>query len=72
MLLNINSNKSANFRKMFYDKFCADWMFLPQENEHQMRVIQRKSKDHMIRLHYQVVFDPVTKDKQCYISSVKP
>lgn len=52
MLHNLNSNKSANFRKMFYDKFCADWMFLPRENEHHMRVMQRKSKDHMIQLHY--------------------
>lgn len=28
LLQNINSNKSSNYRKMFYDKFSSDWMFI--------------------------------------------
>jgi len=28
LLQNINSNKSANYRKMFYDKFSSEWMFI--------------------------------------------
>ena len=28
LLQNLNSTKSVNFKKMFYDRFCDEWMFL--------------------------------------------
>ena len=28
LLHNLNSTKSQNYKKMFYDRFCDEWMFL--------------------------------------------
>ena len=72
ILRNINSTKAANFRKMFYEKFCDEWMFLDMQVEHRMRLNLRRDKDYQIMLHYQVIYDPFTGDKQCFISSVEP
>lgn len=55
VLLNLNSTKSSNFRKMFYQTFCSEWMFLDRQVEHNLRVSLRRKKEHMITLHYQVI-----------------
>ena len=37
-----------------------------------MRISLRKKKDHIITLHYQVFFDPSSRQSECFVSSVEP
>ena len=57
---------------MFYETFCNEWMFLDKQVEHNLRVSLRRTKEHMITLNYQVIQDPVSKEKNCFVSSVEP
>lgn len=52
VLLNLTENKAANFRKMFFEKFCDEWMFLDLSVEHRMRINLKRNKEHQIILHY--------------------
>lgn len=52
VLLNLISPKSSNFRKLFFEVFCQEWMFLEKPVEHTLRISLRRGKDHMITVHY--------------------
>ena len=65
-LNNLISTKSANFRKMYYDKFCDNWMFLDWKLEHSIRKRLSKKKENVIVIHYQIF------GNECCITEVTP
>lgn len=71
-LKNINSTKAANFKRLFHSEFCENWMLLDPKQEHQLRIGFRRSKDHVITLKYQVTYDQLSRENNCWISSVEP
>jgi len=52
LLNNRISTKSSNWKKMFFDGFCDEMMFLDKAIEHNLRSKMRTSQEHVMTLHY--------------------